>query len=343
MKSMSKSVNNLWNFVFNIESLYRSFYEIKRGNKRLRDSYLKFEMNLFEYLDDILFCLNNDKWIIRKPNRFYVYEPKIRPIDSAPLYEKIIHRTLYNGINPLFESIYIKNSFACRKNKGTLAGSTELMNQIKSFKNKSFYYIDGDIYHYFHSINQRKLLELIKRRIRDKKIIGLIEKIVYLCPIFKNGTGIPLGFLTSQMFANIYLNQLDQFVLNTLKVNKYTRYMDDFNLLLNTKIEAIECLKKIKNFLFENLSLELNPKTSIQKYDENRGLYFAGYVNFSTYRKPRKINIKKFKKKFKFNQELTKHKFASLNSVLGYLQWCSKSETLEYFQKIKKEFHNSNK
>jgi len=314
---------------------------IKKGKKRYRGSFMRYNRNLFSNLMNLKERLESETWKPANPNSFLVFEPKERSIDSPPLEEKIIHRAIINVIEPLFDKSFIPDSYACRKNKGTHASSDRLMSFLRNmFQNNSdgFYVIKADISKYFHSINQDILLGLISKKIRDKKLMRLIETLIKNCPKFSAGIGLPLGYLTSQLFANVYLNYFDQFVKNDLKIKHYIRYMDDFVILVKTKESAAELITKIKLFLKDKLKLELNPKTSIYKYKS--GIYFSGYITYPNFRKPRKINVKKYKRKFKNVKELTLKKFETLVSFLGYLRCCSGSRTMNYFLDKFKEDKN---
>ncbi|MDD2208551.1 MAG: RNA-directed DNA polymerase, partial [Bacilli bacterium] len=131
----------------------------------------------------------------------------------------------------------------------------------------------------------------IKKHFKDKKLINLSKKLIFEKDV---EFGIPIGNYTSQYFANIYLNELDQYVKRTLKIKYYLRYMDDFVLLVKTKEEAKEIFFKIKTFLWENLNLELNHKSKY--YPSSMGVDFCGYRVYYTHRLVRnrsKINMKK--------------------------------------------------
>ena len=155
-----------------------------------------------------------------------------------------------------------------------------------------------DISKYFDSINHAILFSLIKRKIKDKRIIWLIQEIIKSSYKDEAGKGIPIGNLTSQLFANIYLNKLDQFVKRDLKKRNFIRYMDDFIILEREKKEMHLLKEKIKIFLRENLRLEFNPK----KADVSPlflGIDFLGYILYKDYVLLRKSTVKRFLKKIK--------------------------------------------
>lgn len=180
-----------------------------------------------------------------------------------------------------------------------------------------------DISKYFDSINHKILLKLIKKKIVDEKTLWLIEKILNSSEE-KPGVGIPIGNLTSQLFANIYLNELDQFVKHQLRERYYIRYMDDFIILNFDKRKLRQAKEKIRGFLKNKLNLELHPKKA-NIFPAEKGIDFLGYIIFGTHRLLRKSTIKRFIRRTKFYQRklreglMTFEKFNhSLQSWLSY-------------------------
>ncbi len=182
-----------------------------------------------------------------------------------------------------------------------------------------------DVRKYFQSIDKDILYNIMQRKIVDKKLLWLISQIIY-----SNNPqqGVAIGNYTSQIFANIYLNELDQYIKNELKIKYYYRYMDDSVILVKTKEEAKKALEKIKIFLDEKLKLELNSKTQIFK--NKQGLNFCGY-KINEYRlKIRDRGKKKLKKKIKYlKEEIKNGRMTSYEAKkylcghLGYIQYAN--------------------
>ena len=177
------------------------------------------------------------------------------------------------------------------------------------------------------------LKRIIGRTIRDKKVLQLIDNIIrsYESPE-QDGRGIPIGALTSQIFANIYLDQLDHYLKEVCQVTYYARYMDDFVILHKDKKVLQQLLCKIEDYLHDNLLLNLNPKTGI--FPGKQGIDFCGYRIWPTHVKPRKSTVKRAKKRIKkmalqysTNPAILEHAKASLNSFLGYIKHCSGRKT----------------
>ena len=159
---------------------------------------------------------------------------------------------------------------------------------------RDYYILKMDIRKYFNSIDKKILYKILKRRIKDEKLLWLIRQVL---SAQKRQKGIEIGNYTSQTFANIYLNELDQYATRKLKVPFYYRYMDDIVILFKTKKDAKEALDKIKKFLKEHLELELNDKTNI--FRGKQGVNFCGYKINENRMKVRDKGKKKFKKKVK--------------------------------------------
>lgn len=159
------------------------------------------------------------------------------------------------------------------------------------------YAIKADIHHYFQSINHNLLKAEIRKVIKDAGALALIDKIIEHNGQMPDGTGIPVGNLTSQLFANIYLDKLDKYIKHTLGAEKYERYMDDFIILSPDKDELRRWLADIERFLREELILELNPKTAI--LCAKNGIDFVGYKHRATHRKVRPDSIKRIKRTIK--------------------------------------------
>ena len=144
--------------------------------------------------------------------------------------------------------------------------------KLKLIPKVELYILKMDIAKYFDNIDKSILFNIINRKIKDRKLLWLIKEILYAQPREK---GLEIGNYTSQMFANIYLNEVDQYIKHELKIKYYCRYLDDSIVIVQTKQEAKEALSKIQEFLKDNLKLELNQKTQIFK--SKQGVNFCGY------------------------------------------------------------------
>lgn len=198
-----------------------------------------------------------------------------------------------NFLIPYFVPTFMNTSYACLKDRGMHKACLDVKKVMLHCKKiwGEYYILKMDVKKYFDNINKDILYEILKRKIKDEKLLWLIKEIIYSN---KGEKGLPIGNYTSQMFANIYLNEMDQYIKNELQCRRYFRYMDDVIILIKTKEEAKQVLEKIQIFLKEKLELELNSKTQIFK--NKQGVNFCGY-KINEYRlKIRDKRKKKIKK-----------------------------------------------
>lgn len=271
-----KSYNNLFTKIYSYENLYTAFL-LARKHKRSKLDVLKFEQYLKENLKQLQEELIFKTYQPGIYKTFYVYDPKTRLIMAAPFRDRVVHHALCNVIEPIFDSRFIDTSFACRVDMGVDAGVDKVTEYLREtrWKFQHTYCLKCDVHHYFQSVDKDILRRLLFRRIRCKETRWLIDKV--LCSTDGN-KGIPVGNLTSQLFANIYLDTLDHFVKETLKARYYVRYMDDFVILADDKAALHGVQNRIEVFLHDKLQLELNNRTSI--FPVSHGIDFLGYRIF---------------------------------------------------------------
>ena len=224
-----------------------------------------------------------------------------------------LHHAVYRILYPFYDKTFISDSFSCRNNKGT----HKAINRFKEFghivsKNntKTCWILKCDIKKFFASIDQRILMNILDECISDKNIVELLREII--CSF--EPTGLPLGNLTSQLFANVYLNELDQFAKHKLKVKYYIRYADDFTFLSRDENVLNNLILKISKFLVEELNLSLHPDKVFIK-TLNSGIDFLGWVNFADHRVLRNKTKKRMIKQIKKNPSVE-----TLNSYLGLMK-----------------------
>ncbi len=307
---------NYWNLI-SIESLFQAWSEFKVG-KRYRKDVQIFEKNLEDNLFNLFEELKAKIYNHASYAAFNIYDPKFRHIHKATVRDRIVHHAIVSVIEPLFDKGFIYDSYSCRVNKGTHRAVKRLAVFIRKVSNNysgECFCLKLDIKKFFASVDHDILLNLIKRKIYDKDLIWLLENIL---KSFSEEKGIPIGNLTSQIFANIYLNELDQFIKHELKVKYYVRYADDFAILSEDKRYLEKIIPKIEKFLKNQLELSLHPnKIKIRKYI--RGIDFLGYIVLPHYILPRTKTKKRVFKKLK--EKISEPNFnQSLQSYLGYLR-----------------------
>lgn len=294
---MAKTLRNKYDKILSYDSIKKAYLDTRSG-KKLRKEVILFSLNEEENLLNLYYELKTGTYVHGNYTSFIVHEPKDRIIEKAPFRDRIVHTWLVeNFLMPYYYPRFIKNTYACLKYRGMHKAALDLQQGMKEMKRsyREYYILKMDVRKFFNSIDKRILYDIISKKIKDPKVLWLIRKIL---SAQKKRKGIEIGNFTSQTFANIYLNEIDQYIKNELKVKYYYRYMDDSVLFTKTKDEAKRILEKIKLFLKDNLNLELNDKTAIFK--SKQGVNFCGY-KINEYRlKVRNKGKKKFKKKVKF-------------------------------------------
>jgi RNA-directed DNA polymerase len=291
------------------EDLYRAYLECRK-NKRNTSNAIKFELDFESNLYTLLQEINKG---VYKPNRsiaFIIKKPVTREIFAADFRDRVVHHLLIGKINHIFEKQFIYDSYSCRKGKGTHFGIqrvNKFIRQCSQNYTKNCYILKLDIQGFFMHINRNKLLCIVEQMLQkhynfpDKQIVLNLCKIIITanpienCTIKGNpsnwfnlpankslfhskaGCGLPIGNLTSQVFANVYMNVFDHFMKNTLGIRYYGRYVDDFVIVHENK----EFLKKLtpiaKEFLKKELGLDLHPhKIYLQHY--SKGVQYLGAV-----------------------------------------------------------------
>jgi RNA-directed DNA polymerase len=299
-----KRYGNIFYKICQYETLYRAYNNARKG-KRYKKEILSFSYHLEENLLQLQNELKTKSYKHGEYRKFTVHDSKKREIKVASFKDRVVHRAVHDTLEPLFDSRFIYDSYACRKNKGIYKALDRLEDYLKNPQNE--YFLQCDISRYFKSIDHEILLFLIKKKIKDVDMFWLIEEIVNSYrEDDKERKGIPIGNLTSQLFANIYLNELDQKVKHKMKQRYYIRYMDDF-IFLGIKKELKSLLRDIKLFLEEEMRLKLHP-AKIYLSPVKKGIDFLGYVIFEHHRLLRKKTVKRFLRRTKKNYKLLKER-----------------------------------
>lgn len=296
------SIGCTFEAIFDFENLLSAAYSCRKG-KTKSTATLFFFNNLEENIIQIQNELMWGMYHMSPYHHFYVFEPKRRLISAPHFRDRVVHRAIYNVIEPLFDKTYIYDSYACRRNKGTHRGADRTQAFIRKVENKSgkAYALKADISRYFSSIDHHILKSLLAAKIRCNRTLALLYYIIDNSPCDALGVGIPLGNLTSQIFANVYLHELDRFAKHTLKAKYYVRYMDDFTIIHDDKAQLHKWRREIETFLWSMLRLKTNSKTQVFPIAKQNGraLDFLGYRIYSSHRLLRKCSVKRIKSKLK--------------------------------------------
>jgi retron-type reverse transcriptase len=311
--------NNLFDEMISFPNLMRAAHNAQRG-KRTKSNTARFNFHQEAELFQLQQELRDGTYQPGQYRSFYVLDPKKRLISAAPYRDRVVHHALCRIIEPIFESRFIHHSYACRVDKGT----HRAIDKCQVFIRNNQYCLQGDIQKYFESINHEVLLDILKRWIKDERVIWLAGLIVGSAQNMRlprpygarndnardlsSGTGLPaeasaqaglpIGNLTSQFFANVYLNELDYFVKFDLREKYYIRYMDDFLIFGNDKEHLTYLKERISGFLLNTLKLRLHEKKSTI-FPVGDGVSFLGFRIFRDYRKILKENVKRFIRRMK--------------------------------------------
>ncbi|MEK6933049.1 MAG: reverse transcriptase domain-containing protein [Nanoarchaeota archaeon] len=331
------TINNIYPKIYSLSNLVLAWKKARR-HKTKKDYVIEFEKNLINNLLKLQEELINLTYTPRKLKSFILRDPKTRKISKSDFRDRIIHHALCNIIEPIYEKIFIYDSCASRKGKGNLFALKRFYYFIRKisrngkpngwFNNNQVngYCLKCDIKHYFNEVDHNILMKIISKRIIDKNVLWLIRKIINNIP---NGgrpeNGMPLGNLTSQFFANVYLNELDYFIKHKLKVKYYLRYVDDFVILDKSRNKLKFWKNEINKFLNNELKLQLHSQKS-KIIPLSKGIDFVGFRNFFYFKLLRKRNIRKMLlkiEKYK-NNEINKDKIIeSFQGWNAYAKWAN--------------------
>lgn len=307
-----------------------SWDRFKKGKRKKKDVAL-FEYHLEQNLLELHRDLKDKTYRHKSYFGFYISDPKVRHIHKATVRDRAVHHALFKLLNPLFEPTFIHDSFSCRIGKGNHVGMKRLEAMTrkvsKNYTHPS-YVLKCDIKKFFDSVDHEILLKLLFQKITDPDVQWLLQEIVGSFSASESlfeRQGLPIGNLTSQLFANVYMNEFDQFVKHELRVKYYARYTDDFVIVSDSSDYLQSLLPDIEKFLYERLKLKLHPeKVSIRTLKS--GIDFLGYVIRPHHRLVRTKTKRRMERKFaekvrayKAGEIKGDQLNASLQSFLGVL------------------------
>ena len=338
-----KKYENLYSEICSFKNLMKAWINAKKGKTKRR--YVKrFQRNLRNNLLKLKEELINQTYEPCSLKNFVLRDPKTRKISKSAFRDRVVHHALCNLIVPDFEKGFIYDSHANQIGKGTLKAIErfdKFKRKVSKNNTRKCFVLKADIKHYFEEIDHQILINIIKKKIKDKKVIWLIKQIL---SVNNKPKGMPLGNLTSQFFANLYLNELDVYTKHKLRAKHYIRYVDDFVILHESKEQLEEWKNKIDKFLKEKLKIELHPSKS-HVLRLNGGINFLGFRIFYHHKLLRKSNLKNFNRKFNnlkilFNEEVIGREKA-LGSLEGWLAYCSHANTHKYRKHLMKDFNKN--
>lgn len=301
------------------EKLLSAFKKAYKGSNKSREA-LKFYCHREQEILKLKQGIKDRVYLPSGYRIFKIHDPKERLISVAPFRDRVVHHAIVNIIEPIYEKIFIYDSYATRKDKGT----HRAIKRTQEFIRKNKYYLRTDIHKYFDSVNHRIVSDILERKIKDRDLLWLIESIIKAVPTNK---GLPIGNLTSQFMANVYLDPLDHFIKDHLGVKYYIRYMDDMVILSNNIAYLKGILQKIKNFIETKLELKLK-ENAVYINKRSNGITFIGARIFpNTLRinkKSLKRGLRKLEKRnyaYNLNDIADNNYMASLSSISGHISF----------------------
>ena len=340
-----KTYKHLYPQIYAFENLYAAFRKARRGGKRKKAAVAAFEYHLEEELWRLHDELRAQTYAPGPYRHFYVYERKKRKISAAPFRDRVVHHALCNVIQPIFEARMIHDSYACRVGKGAHRAA----DRAQAFARADRYVLKCDIQQFFASIDHTVLKSILGRHIADEKTTWLIEQIIDSgagvldseCPVqwfpgdelwaALRPRSLPIGNLTSQFWANVYLNELDQFIKRDLKCRHYVRYADDFLLFHDDKAQLHAWRAQVVEQLV-NLRLRLHERKAVIGPTRD-GVAFVGYRIFPTHRRLRKDNVRAFSRRLRQMRDAYQRGDITLEEIRPSIQsWVAHAEHADTYR-----------
>lgn len=301
-----KRCKNLYEQVANWNNLTLAAKKARKG-KRYRPDVLQVHFDLESILFDIQRGLRTQRFEFSGYRSFLIRDPKERLISAAPYRDRIVHHAICNVIEPLFERRFIYDSYACRSGKG----QSRAIRRASGYAREFAYVGKTDLARYFHSIDHDVLSQQIRRVIGDRTLLHLVDQLIALpfpgqqipCyfpdddlfAIIHRRCGLPIGNQTSQLFGNVFLDPLDHFVKERLRIGGYVRYMDDIVLFANSKSELHDAMHAIGEFLKAMRQRLSERKTWLTT--TKHGFPFLGFTVSSSGIRPLRRNVIRFRRR----------------------------------------------
>lgn len=340
-----------------LEALFEAYYAARK-NKRNKHSQIAFEFDHETKLIALRDAIAARRYEPLPSIAFVNHKPVLREVFAAAFADRVVHHYIFTHINPIFERLFIEDSYSCRKGKGTLYGAKRVASFVRSCSNnytKECYILKLDLQGYFYNIDKKLLYDMIEKTLKTNRallkidletILYLIEKTIFTDPLkniqkigsreewsslpkskslffTESGKGLPIGNLTSQLFSNIYMNAFDHFIKDELNIAYYGRYVDDFVIVHEDKAHLKGLVNRCKSWLHENLGMTVHPgKIYLQPYQ--RGVQFLG-----SYIKPNVVYI----------DRRTKANFYALIKQINS-EYMSHKDNMEYYREIRAKINS---
>jgi RNA-directed DNA polymerase len=310
-----KRENNLYNRICNIENLNLADSIARRG-KLNKPEIIEWDKNKEQNILDLHEELKSKTYITSEYTIFTIYERKERIIFKLPYRDRVAHHAVMNILESIFVSTFTTDTYSCIKKRGIHAAARAVKEVLKDTSGTQ-YCLKLDITKFYPSVDHEILKQLLRRKIKDKDLLWLLNGIINSAP------GLPIGNYLSQYFANFYLTYFDHWIKEDLRVKYYFRYADDMVILSDSKPYLHQLLSQIRSYLQDNLKLEVKDNYQVFPIDA-RGIDFVGYVFWHTHTLLRK-SIKQ-----SFARAIAKRKDPkSIASYLGWAKHCNSKNLIK--------------
>ena len=321
-----KRLGNVWDAITDKDNLRLAFQKAAKGRRKYA-VVRRVEKKLDKFIDRLHDMLVSGNYKTGRYKSKIVYEPKRRTIHSLPFFpDRIVHHAILNVLSSYWDSLFIHDSYACRKGKGQHSGSLRCMRAVR--RNK--FVLKCDISKFYHSIPHDRLKAVVRKKLKDKRVLALLDEIIdssSTCDVLPEGRGIPIGNLVSQWLGNLYLNELDTLIKHKYHVKDYIRYCDDFILFSNDKAELQRLAWVVKTFCNDVLDLRLS---KCELFPISHGVDYLGYRHFRGYILLRKSTAKRVKRRISNIVRSINAGYMNLDkflgqvdSTLGWLKWAN--------------------
>ena len=317
-KEMTR-IGNLYDQICSIENLQLAD-EKARKDKLCSHGVIKHDRNREQNIIRLHEMLKKGTFKTSKYDIFFIYEPKEREIYRLPYFpDRIVHHAVMNVLEPIWVSIFTADTYSCIKEKGIHAAAKKLKTVLRKNPHDTKYCLKLDIKKFYPSIDHDILKQIIRRKLKDKRLLSLLDEVI------DSADGVPIGNYLSQYFANLYLAYFDHWIKEVKGIKYYFRYADDIVILHSNKMYLHRLLKEMETYLADNLKLQI--KNNWQVFPvASRGIDYVGYVFFHTHTRLRKTIKKRLCRRWaKINKRkvITEKEFKQcISPWWGWAKYC---------------------
>ena len=329
-----KRVGDIFDKVISLENLRLADEKARKGKLHSYGVQLH-DKNREANLLSLHESLKNGTFKTSKYHIFKIYEPKEREIFRLPYFpDRILHHAIMNVLEPIWVSVFNKDTYSCIKNRGIHACAKNVKHALKQDPDGTRYCLKSDVRKFYPSIDHEILKQVVRRKIKDGSLLALLDEIIDSVP-----SGVPIGNYLSQYFANLYMAYFDHWLKETKGVKYYWRYADDIVILAPNKEVLHSLLHDIRAYLRDNLKLKVKRNYQVFPVD-SRGIDFLGYVFYHSHTLLRKsIKQKLCRRVAKLNKRKvapTKEQYKQ--QICSWWGWCKYCDSINLMSKLQNSF-----